>query len=103
MTVELLDEGAPAHVRNLGFELRWSSPGYPGRRSTRRYVRFGGWLAEPDLHYAQARLALEYNGAEHASLARMRKDSVRLLDLQRAGWEVRTYTAVHAFSRLDRW
>ncbi|PZS28640.1 MAG: hypothetical protein DLM58_16775 [Pseudonocardiales bacterium] len=60
-----------------------------------------GWLAEPDLHYRDARLALEYNGAEHAELVRMRKDSTRLLDFQRAGWEVRTYTAAQAFSRLD--
>jgi hypothetical protein len=60
-----------------------------------------GWLAEPDLHYREARLALEYNGADHANVERMRKDSTRLLDLQRAGWEVRTYTAAQAFSRLD--
>jgi hypothetical protein len=60
-----------------------------------------GWLAEPDLHYREARLALEYNGAEHATVERMRKDSTRLLDLQRAGWEVRSYTAAQAFSRLD--
>lgn len=60
-----------------------------------------GWLAEPDLHYREALLALEYNGAEHASVDRMRKDSTRLLDLQRAGWEVRTYTAAQAFRRLD--
>jgi hypothetical protein len=26
----------------------------------------GEWLAEPDLHYPRARLALEYNGADHA-------------------------------------
>lgn len=57
-----------------------------------------GWLAEPDLHYPEARVALEYNGADHASLDRMRKDSTRLLDLQRAGWEVRTYTALRRSS-----
>lgn len=60
-----------------------------------------GWLAEPDLHYLEARLALEYNGAAHASVDQMRKDSTRLLDLQRAGWHVRTYTAAYAFRRLD--
>jgi hypothetical protein len=60
-----------------------------------------GWLAEPDLHYREARLALEYSGADHATVDRMRKDSTRLLDLQRAGWEVRTYTSAQAFSRLD--
>jgi hypothetical protein len=65
------------------------------------YDAHHGWLAEPDLHYREARLALEYNGADHANLDRMRKDSTRLLDLQRAGWEVRTYTVSHAFRRLD--
>jgi hypothetical protein len=60
-----------------------------------------GWLAEPDLHYREARLALEYNGADHATVPRMRKDSTRLLDLQRADWEVRTYTAAQVFRRLD--
>lgn len=64
------------------------------------FDRFGQWLAEPDLHYLEARLALEYNGADHAKLPRMRKDSVRMLDVQRADWEVRTYTAPHAYGRL---
>jgi hypothetical protein len=62
---------------------------------------FGQWLAEPDLHYKEAKLALEYNGADHAQTERMGKDSVRLLDVQRSDWTVRTYTAVHAFRRLD--
>jgi hypothetical protein len=61
----------------------------------------GGWLAEPDLCYREARLALEYNGADHATVQQMRKDAVRLLDLQRAGWAVRTYTSRHAFGSLD--
>jgi hypothetical protein len=61
----------------------------------------GQWLAEPDLHYKEAKLALEYNGADHAKTERMGKDSVRLLDVQRSDWTVRTYTAVHAFRRLD--
>jgi len=65
------------------------------------YDRFGGWLAEPDLHYDEGKIALEFNGAEHADVARMRKDSTRLLDLQREGWAVRVYTAPHAYRRLD--
>jgi len=61
----------------------------------------GQWLAEPDLHYREAKLALEYNGAVHGSVERMRKDATRLLDLQREQWAVRTYTSVDAFRRLD--
>lgn len=60
-----------------------------------------GWLAEPDLHYLEARLAIEYNGEDHAERGRMSRDSTRLLQMQRAGWEVRTYTSVDAFKRLD--
>lgn len=63
--------------------------------------RYGQWLAEPDLLYREARLALEYNGAHHGGIGQLRRDSARLLDLQRAGWEVRTYTARHAFDGLD--
>lgn len=63
--------------------------------------RFGGWLAEPDLHYREATLALEYNGAVHGTVPRMRKDSTRLLGLQREDWAVRTYTSAQAFNRLD--
>lgn len=63
---------------------------------------FGQWLAEPDLHYELAKLALEYNGADHATTKRMGKDATRLLCLQRDDWTVRTYTAVDAFHRLDQ-
>ena len=65
------------------------------------YDRFGGWLAEPDLHYKEARVAIEYNGEDHAKVTRMRKDSVRTLDMQREDWEIRIYTAPHAYVRLD--
>lgn len=61
----------------------------------------GQWVGEPDLHYKEARLALEYNGRDHAEWAQMQKDAVRALDLQRAGWKVLTYTQAHAFHRLD--
>jgi hypothetical protein len=61
----------------------------------------GQWLAEPDLHYKAARLAIEYNGGDHATLERMRKDATRTLDLLRADWLVRIYTAVDAFRRLN--
>ena len=65
------------------------------------YDEHGQWLAEPDLHYKAARLAIEYNGSDHATLDRMRKDATRTLDLLRADWLVRVYTAVDAFRRLE--
>jgi hypothetical protein len=75
--------------------------GLPKPRVNRAiYDDHGQWLAEPDLHYLEAKLALEYSGADHAGVQRLRKDSVRLLDQQRWRWEVRTYTAPHAYARL---
>ena len=64
------------------------------------YDEHGQWLAEPDLHYREAKVALEYMGADHADVDQMRKDSIRLLDQQRIDWAVRTYTAPHAYRRL---
>ena len=48
----------------------------------------GQWLAEPDLALDEARLALEYQGADHAEPERMRRDMTRVTDLRRAGWLV---------------
>jgi hypothetical protein len=46
----------------------------------------GQWLAEPDLHYKVPRLALEYQGADHAELDRMRRDITRGVDVIDGGW-----------------
>jgi hypothetical protein len=65
------------------------------------YDEHGQWLAEPDLSYDEAKLAIEFNGADHAEARRMRKDSIRTLDMQRASWRTLVYTTPHAFGRLD--
>ncbi|HZE49906.1 MAG TPA: hypothetical protein VE074_10100 [Jatrophihabitantaceae bacterium] len=62
----------------------------------------GEWLAEPDLHYKAARLALEYNGAEHADPSRMRHDITRDLDYQWADWRVITFGPKQVFGRPDQ-
>lgn len=61
----------------------------------------GGWLAEPDLHYGAARLALEYNGSAHAESMRMRRDITRGLDMARAGWLTLTFGPAQVFGRPD--
>lgn len=61
----------------------------------------GQWLAEPDLHYKEAKLAFEYNGKDHAEFEQMTKDSIRAIDLDREGWKVRVYTSPYAFRRID--
>lgn len=47
----------------------------------------GGWLAEPDLSLPQARLALEYQGADHAEIRRMRRDITRERDMRLERWQ----------------
>lgn len=53
----------------------------------------GQWLAEPDLAYPEARLAIEYQGAHHAEPGQLGRDLTRTLELQRAGWLVLAYGA----------
>ena len=59
----------------------------------------GGWLAEPDLSLAEARLALEYQGRDHANERRMRKDITRARDLRAEGWQCLYYGPAEVFGR----
>jgi hypothetical protein len=62
----------------------------------------GEWLAEPDLSYQDVRLALEYNGRDHADISRMRKDIDRVIDVEeRGGWRVVTFGPTQVFRRPD--
>jgi len=67
------------------------------------YNDAGEWLAEPDLHYKDARLALEYNGAVHASPQQMRRDFTRDIDIQyRGGWRTVTFGPAEVFNRPEQ-
>jgi hypothetical protein len=66
------------------------------------YNDYGEWLAEPDLHYEDARLAIEYNGALHAAVPRMRKDLTRGLDVLGGGWLSMAVGPVEVFQRMDQ-
>jgi len=61
--------------------------------------REGGWLAEPDLSLAEARLALEYQGKEHAKLRRMRGDITRRRYMRADGWLTLDYGPAEVFGR----
>jgi hypothetical protein len=62
----------------------------------------GEWLAEPDLSYDDVRLALEYNGADHAGERRMRRDITRGVDVaHRGGWHTVTFGPAEVFGRPD--
>jgi very-short-patch-repair endonuclease len=61
----------------------------------------GQWLAEPDLSLLEAKLALEYQGADHADPERMRRDMTRIAELRRAGWEVVLYGPAEVLRRPE--
>ena len=63
------------------------------------YRSEGGWLAEPDLSLEEARLALEYQGSDHATLTRMRKDITRFTDMRRDEWMTVPYGPAEVFGR----
>ena len=63
----------------------------------------GQWLAEPDLSYEDVRLALEYNGAEHADVLRMHRDISREIDVEwRGGWRLVVVGPAQVFGRPDQ-
>lgn len=59
----------------------------------------GGWLAEPDLSLKEAKLLLEYQGADHAALQRMRKDLTRFADVRREHWLPLPFGPAEVFRR----
>ena len=59
----------------------------------------GGWLARPDLSCRHSRIALEYQGKDHANLNRMRQDITRDTDLRRENWRVLYYGPTQVFDR----
>lgn len=63
------------------------------------YRDAGGWLAEPDLALGEAKLALEYQGSDHAELTRMRRDMTRFADMRGEGWLVLAYGPAEVFGR----
>ena len=70
--------------------------GQPARSTTSTAVARRAGPVVPE-----ARVALEYQGADHAELGRMRRDVARHMDLHRAGWQVLYYTAEDVFGRPD--
>jgi very-short-patch-repair endonuclease len=59
----------------------------------------GSWLATPDLSLPAAKLALEYQGADHANVTRMRKDITRERDMRLEGWRVLYFGPAEVFKR----
>ncbi|WP_375481192.1 hypothetical protein [uncultured Jatrophihabitans sp.] len=59
----------------------------------------GGWLTEPDLSLAEAKIAIEYQGEDHATVQRMRKDLTRFTDLRLEGWVTLAYGPAETFGR----
>ena len=62
----------------------------------------GEWLAEPDLSYDDVRLALEYNGSDHAEVSRMRRDITRGVGISTGRWRTETFGAAEVFGHPDQ-
>lgn len=66
------------------------------------YNSRGEWLGEPDLSYDDVLLAIEYNGAAHAEIERMRRDITRELDIEiRGNWRTVVFGPTEVFRRPD--
>lgn len=63
------------------------------------YRASGGWLGEPDLALVEAKIALEYQGKDHADEERMRKDMTRAKDFRSEGWAIFFYGPAEVFKR----
>ena len=67
------------------------------------FDELGQWLFEPDLGYDDVKLALEYNGSQHAEPSRMRSDISRTIDAGiRGRWRTETFGPVEVFGRPDQ-
>jgi hypothetical protein len=99
--LELLDERSRSRPESF-LRFRLVDAGLPKPEVNRAiHDEHGQWIAEPDLHYRRARLALEYNGAVHADVERMRRDITRGLDVVRADWMSLTFGPDQVFRRWD--
>jgi hypothetical protein len=94
----LLDPGSRSRPESH-LRVAISTTGLPRFEVNVSVYRDGGrgWLAEPDLSLAEAKIALEYQGADHATVRRMRKDISREVDLRREGWQVRSFGPAEVF------
>jgi hypothetical protein len=99
--LELLDERSRSRPESH-LRFRLVEAGLPKPEvNTAIHDEHGQWIAEPDLHYKRARLALEYNGAIHAEPTQMRRDITRGLDVVRAEWMTLTFGPAQVFTRWD--
>jgi len=97
--LELLDERSRSRPESH-LRVAISGPGMPRFEvNVAIYRSEGGWLAEPDLSLKEARLALEYQGADHAALKRMRKDITRFTDMRRDEWLTIPYGPAEVFGQ----
>jgi len=98
--LELLD-GRSASRPESHMRVAVSAPDLPRFQVNQPVMRSGGrgWLATPDLSDVETRIALEYQGLDHAEPKRMRSDLTRATDLRREGWLVFPYGPAEVFGR----
>ncbi|MDR6505013.1 hypothetical protein [Arthrobacter oryzae] len=62
----------------------------------------GRWIQDPDMSYEREKVAIQYDGAHHASPAQRRNDIFRDEDAKEAGWRVVVLTQLDLDTLVPR-
>lgn len=92
IVVELADAGAESPMETR-LRLLLIDAGLPRPRSNRAVRDGGRVVARPDLSYPEWKIAIEYDGADHADSLRRARDEERRVELRARGWTVLTFTS----------
>lgn len=92
VVVDLADAGAESAMETR-LRLLLIDAGLPRPRCNRSVKDGGRTVARPDLSYPEWKIAIEYDGADHADSLRRARDEERRVELRARGWTVLTFTS----------
>jgi very-short-patch-repair endonuclease len=90
--VDLADAGAESPMETR-LRLIIVDAGLPGPQTNRPVKDGSRTVARPDLSYPEWKIAIEYDGADHATSPRRARDEARRVALRERGWTVLTFTS----------
>lgn len=92
LVIGLADAGAESPMETR-LRLIIIDAGLPKPLTNRPVKDRGRTVAWPDLSYPEWKIAIEYDGADHAGSARRARDEWRRVELRERGWTVLTFTS----------
>lgn len=92
LAYSLMDSGAESPMETR-LRLILVLAGLPRPRANIDVYRGKRFVARPDLQYTAEKIAIEYDGPEHAGPKRRARDEQRRVDLRNLGWVVLTFTS----------